>query len=101
LGLFHIQAGDVLPGKKDLKDIAPDLVEGSSDKIQQRGRPSFGQYGGILIIFEVDGYLLPPWMLRKDLCSIRVIRNVKIGEQDETDICCQQFHYPLHCRWLP
>jgi hypothetical protein len=47
-------AGDLLPGKKDLKDVAPDLVEGSSDKIQQRGRPSFGQYGGAANRTNVD-----------------------------------------------
>ncbi|GAQ84554.1 hypothetical protein KFL_001940110 [Klebsormidium nitens] len=35
-----------LPGGKGLKDVAPDVVEGSSQKIQQRRAPGLGNYGG-------------------------------------------------------
>jgi hypothetical protein len=38
-------ADQILPGSKGLKDVAPDLVEGSSEKIPQRSAPSYGSQG--------------------------------------------------------
>jgi hypothetical protein len=37
-----MQVDQVLPGDKGIKDVAPDLVEGSSEKIPQRSAPSYG-----------------------------------------------------------
>jgi hypothetical protein len=36
----------LVPGKKGVKDVAPDIVEGSSDKIKLKEKPRFGAYGG-------------------------------------------------------
>jgi hypothetical protein len=36
----------LVPGNKGVKDVAPDIVEGSSDKIQLKAKPRFGAYGG-------------------------------------------------------
>lgn len=37
-----MQVDQVIPGDKGIKDVAPDLVEGSSEKIPQRSAPSYG-----------------------------------------------------------
>lgn len=41
-----MQADKLIPGNKGIKDVAPDVVEGSSQKIQQRRAPGVGNYGG-------------------------------------------------------